>query len=182
MKPIVYYNGGGIDYNASTGEDRRSRRRNRRRAKSQGAIGDIDATGGSCGPEGCEATGPSRGAGLATRDEGRQRLDRQGRKASRSGYEGMLRRQRRSATGLGRAANELGDILSGRARRRRLANPNQYGSSIEQAGTVRQQRREAERLAREAARQREEERKALRREVRRAGKGKRRRGRTRASF
>lgn len=179
MKPIMYYNGGGIDYNASTGEDRRSRRRGRKRAKSEGAIGDIDATGASCGPGGCEATGPSRGAGLATRDEGRQRLDRQGRKAARTGYEGMLRRQRRSATGLGRAANELGDILSGRARRRRLANPNQYGSSIEQRGTVRQRRREAERLAREASRQRAEERRALRREVRGAG-GRRRI--TRASF
>ena len=107
-----YSNGGGIDYNSggTSGKDRRTRRRNRRKAKSEGAVGDIDATGASCGPGGCEATGPSRGGSLATRDAG---VSRQEKRATRKANREDKRAERRKPKG-----NLMVVSTGGRKRRR----------------------------------------------------------------
>ena len=102
-----YSNGGSIDYNSggTSGKDRRTRRRNRRQKKS-----DDRVSRDSCGPGGCEATGPSRGGSLSTRDAG---VSREEKKATRKANREDRRAERRKPKG-----NLMVVSTGGRKRRR----------------------------------------------------------------
>lgn len=104
-----YSNGGGIDYN-SGGTSGKDRRRRRRKKKNNDRVGDIDPTGDSCGPGGCEATGPSRGGSLATRDAG---VSREEKKATRKANREDKRAEKRKPKG-----NLMVVSTGGRKRRR----------------------------------------------------------------